>query len=83
MRLIIFGFSLSLVVVGHEIRHPILVLSFLRILLHGPQADQFWSQNNEIGLHLGNESKDDFLEISSCSFKSTSILWHFRFGAVD
>ena len=77
--MIIFGSSL--VVVGHEIVHPVLVLSFLRNLLHERLGHQFWSQNNEIGLHLGNESKDGFLEISSC-FESTSI-FYFRFGAVD
>ena len=80
MMMIIFGFSLVVVVDGTT--HPVLVLSFVRNLLHERLGHQFWSQNNEIGLHLGNESKDGFLEISSC-FESTSILWHFRFRAVN
>ena len=75
--MIIFGSSLVVVVVG-EIVHSVLVLSSLRNLLHEQLGHQFWSQNNETGLHLGNESKDGFLGISC--FKSTSI-FHFRFGA--
>ena len=74
--MIIFGSSL---VVVDEITHPVLVLSFLRNLLHEQLGHRSWSQNNEIGLHLGNENKDDFLGISC--FESTSI-FHFRFRAV-
>ena len=76
--MIIFGSSL---VVGNGTTHPVLILSFLRNLLHEQLGHQFWSQNNEIELHLKNESKDGFLEISSCSFESTSI-FYFRFRAV-
>ena len=77
--MIIFGFSLVVVVDGTT--HPILVLSFLRNLLHEQLGHQFWSQNNETGLHLGNESKDGFLGSFSC-FESTPV-FYFRFGAVD